>query len=181
MKSILNHTTKEKAKYIKIIICDVDGVLSDGKIIYDNTGNEIKHFNVKDGFIIKPLQDSGIKIGVITGRKSEVVIKRCNELKMDFHFHGIKDKIAVYESIKSDNQVADSEIAYIGDDLPDLAIIRKCGFGTCPKDANEYLKQYVDLIAETNGGEGVLREIAELILESQSLMGKIVDKFSIFA
>ena len=174
-EGILNQYTEEqirRAKQIKVIICDVDGVLTAGEIIYDNSGNEYKKFNVKDGQVMKMLRNSKIKVGAITGRASDVVRFRMNELALDFHYHGIKDKLRQYEDIKFDLGASDEEIAFLGDDIIDIPILRKCGFAITPKDAKPYVQNYAHLVTGAAGGGGVLREAADLILAAQGLFEK---------
>jgi len=167
---------KQKAKKIKLIAFDVDGVLTDGGIIYDNSGMEIKRFNVKDGQIISHLKKNGIVVGAITGRNSQVVKNRCEELKLDFHFHGSSDKSVQYEKIKEKYNLSDEEIAYIGDDIIDLPILTRCGLSATPNDAREYIKRYVDFITPSKGGDGALRDLADMILEEQGLLEGIIEK-----
>jgi 3-deoxy-D-manno-octulosonate 8-phosphate phosphatase (KDO 8-P phosphatase) len=168
--------TLEKAKKIKAILFDVDGVLTDGGIIYDDTGIEYKRYNVKDGQIISHLKRLGFIVGAITGRKSNVVKNRCNELKLDFHKHGVKDKLIEYNFFKSNYNLTDEEIAYIGDDIIDLSLLIRCGLSATPNDARAYMKESVDIITDTKGGEGVFRDIADYILQSQSLLKDLIDK-----
>ena len=168
---------KEKAKQIKLIAFDVDGVLTDGGIIYDNSGMEIKRFNVKDGQIIAHLKKTGFIVGAITGRNSQVVKNRCEELKLDFHYHGSSDKLVQYEKIKQDFGVSDKEIAYIGDDIIDLPILIRCGLSATPNDARGYIKKYVDFITPSKGGDGALRDFADMILQEQDLMEPILSKY----
>lgn len=170
MKSILelySGEQVEKARKVKMIICDVDGVLTNGGIIYDNTGNELKIFNVKDGQIMKMLRQCGIRTGAVTGRSSEVVRLRMEEMGMDFHFHGIKDKGGKYQEIKEEWGLQDEEIAYLGDDIIDIPVLKLCGLAVTPQDAKAYVKAYAGLVTEAKGGEGVLRETAELILAAR--------------
>ena len=167
---------KQKAKKIKLIAFDVDGVLTDGGIIYDNSGMEIKRFNVKDGQIISHLKKNGIVVGAITGRNSQVVKNRCEELKLDFHFHGSSDKSVQYEKIKEKYNLSDEEIAYIGDDIIDLPILTRCGLSATPNDAREYIKRYVDFITPSKGGDGALRDLADMILEEQGILEGIIEK-----
>jgi 3-deoxy-D-manno-octulosonate 8-phosphate phosphatase (KDO 8-P phosphatase) len=167
---------KQKAKKIKLIAFDVDGVLTDGGIIYDNSGMEIKRFNVKDGQIISHLKKNGIVVGAITGRNSQVVKNRCEELKLDFHFHGSSDKSVQYEKIKEEYNLSDEEIAYIGDDIIDLPILTRCGVSATPNDAREYIKRYVDFITPSKGGDGALRDLADMILEEQGVLEEIIEK-----
>jgi 3-deoxy-D-manno-octulosonate 8-phosphate phosphatase (KDO 8-P phosphatase) len=166
-----------KAKKIKAIAFDVDGVLTDGGIIYDNSGMEIKRFNVKDGQIISHLKKAGFVVGAITGRDSKVVKNRCEELKLDFHYHGSSDKLVQYKRIKVDYNLQDEEIAYIGDDIIDLPILTRCGLSGTPNDARAYIKKYVDIVTDSRGGEGALRDLADLILESQGLFEKILSHY----
>jgi len=170
----MNKNLSSKIKKIKVIITDVDGVLTDGGIIYDNNFNEYKKYNVKDGQIISHLKKLGFIVGVITGRKSEVVKKRMEELKFTFHFHGVKDKLKVYEIIKNKYSIKDEEIAYIGDDIIDLSILSRCGLSVAPNDAREYIKYEVDFVTKSKGGEGVLRDVADLILKEQNLLKNLI-------
>ncbi len=165
---------REKAKKIKAVLFDVDGVLTDGGIIYDNSGNEIKRFNVKDGMIVKYLQKYNIKVGVITGRSSPVAKKRCDELKLDFQAHGISTKINEYNRFKETYQILDEQIAFIGDDINDLPIITQCGLSASPYDARGYIKSHVDLVMGCKGGEGVLRDFADIILDAQGKLTEII-------
>ena len=161
MSKILN----SKFKNIKAVITDVDGVLTDGKIYLSNSGDEFKSFNVKDGIIVNSLHEKNIITGVITGRKSKLVIKRCSELKINFHKHGIKNKILQYEKFKLKFSLSDNEICYIGDDINDLEILEKCAISCCPKDAVDIVKKKSIYISENNGGNGVFRDIADKILK----------------
>ena len=166
--------TLEKAKKIKAILFDVDGVLTDGGIIYDNNGIEYKKYNVKDGQIISHLKRLGFIVGAITGRKSDVVKNRCIELKLDFHKHGVKDKLVEYDKFKKQYNLIDEQIAYIGDDIIDLSILTRCGLSATPNDARIYMKENVDIITDTKGGEGVFRDIADYILKSQNLLEQLI-------
>ena len=168
--------TKEKAKKIKAILFDVDGVLTDGGIIYDDSGLEYKRYNVKDGQIIAHLKRLGFKVGAITGRESDVVKNRCMELKLDFHAHGIKNKLSEYEHFKKEYKLKDEQIAYIGDDIIDLSILTRCGLSATPNDARAYMKKNVDIVTNSKGGEGVLRDMADYILESQDLLERLIEQ-----
>jgi len=168
-------SVEQKAKKIRAIVFDVDGVLTDGGIIYDNSGMEIKRFNVKDGQIISHLKKNGFIVGAITGRDSQVVKNRCEELKLDFHYHGSSDKNVQYEKIKQNYKLTDEEIAYIGDDIIDLSILTQCGLSATPADAREYIKKYVDFITPAKGGDGALRDLADFVLEEQGLLDLIIN------
>ncbi len=164
----------EKCQNIKAIICDVDGVLTDGGIIYDNDGNEYKKFNVKDGQIIKHLKQSGILVGAITGRDSPVVRFRCTELKMDFHYHGSIEKWRHYEEVKESFDLRDDEILYIGDDIIDLSVFSRCGVAVAPADALSYVKKEADYVTKAPGGKGVLREAGDMVLSAKGLLKDII-------
>ncbi|MBO3698393.1 HAD family hydrolase [Roseivirga sp. E12] len=164
----------EKAKQIKLIIFDVDGVLTDGGIIYDNAGQEYKRFNVKDGQIIKYLRKFNILTGVITGRDSQVVRNRCNELRIDFHHHGIENKIEVFKEVLNKLGLTKGQVAYVGDDINDLPILVNCGLSATPADGHHAVKENVDYITRAEGGKGVLRELSDLVLDSQGHYDQII-------
>lgn len=169
----------EKAKQIKCVITDVDGVLTDGGIIYNDEGVEWKRFQVKDGIMIGWLKLSGILVGAITGRNSRVVQHRLDELKFDFHFHGKVQKEEVLKNVAERFQLALHEIAYIGDDFPDIPCLQQAGLSACPADAAEEVQEIVDVKLEEKGGEGALRAFGKLILEAQFKWEKIVNSYKI--
>jgi 3-deoxy-D-manno-octulosonate 8-phosphate phosphatase (KDO 8-P phosphatase) len=169
--------TKEqikKASLIKGIFFDVDGVLTDGRIIYDDAGKEIKSFSVKDGLIISYLKKAGIITGAISGRESPAVTRRCAELKVDFCHQGILDKAMVFEKLLKHYKLKAKEVVFIGDDINDLPVFRLAGFSVCPADTYDYLKEQVDLVTTAKGGNGVLREVGDLVLTSKGLFEKIL-------
>jgi 3-deoxy-D-manno-octulosonate 8-phosphate phosphatase (KDO 8-P phosphatase) len=164
----------KKASLVKAIFFDVDGVLTDGRIIYDDAGREIKSFNVKDGLIISYLKKAGIITGAISGRESPAVTRRCAELKIDFCHQGIIDKAMVFDKLIKHYKLKPKEVAYIGDDINDLPVFRLAGFTICPSDTYDYLKEQVDLVTAAKGGNGVLREIGDLVLTSKGIFEKIL-------
>ena len=165
---------RKKAQKIKAILFDIDGVFTDGGIIYDDNGIEYKKYNVKDGQIVSHLKRLGFIVGAITGRESGVVKNRCIELKLDFHKHGVKDKLIEYEKFKIDYNLNDNEISYIGDDIIDLSILVRCGLSAAPSDARDYIKKNVDIVTPSKGGEGVFRDIADYILDAQNLLQPLI-------
>jgi 3-deoxy-D-manno-octulosonate 8-phosphate phosphatase (KDO 8-P phosphatase) len=180
LKQIISQYTKEQvksAKAIKAIFFDVDGVLTDGKIIYDDTGKELKQFNVKDGQIIGHLKKSGIFVGAISGRETQAVSKRCAELKLDFCHQGILDKAAVFQKLVKHYKLKAKEVAFIGDDINDLGVFAIAGFSVCPADAPVYVKSKVDLVTVVRGGRGVLREVADLVLAAKGELEKILKNY----
>jgi 3-deoxy-D-manno-octulosonate 8-phosphate phosphatase (KDO 8-P phosphatase) len=163
-----------KASQIKALIFDVDGVLTNGRIIYDEQGKETKQFNVKDGLIIGYLKKAKVVVGAISGRESGAVAKRAAELKLDFCHQGIVDKLGVLNKIAEYYDLKKKEIAYIGDDLNDLEVLKSVGLSACPADAPIYIKKSVDIVAEAKGGNGVVREVADLILASKGELEKLL-------
>ena len=173
--TILSRYSKEqikKASLIKAIFFDVDGVLTDGKIIYDDNGKEIKTFHVKDGLIISYLKKAGILTGAISGRESAAVTRRCAELKIDFCHQGIVDKAMVFEKLLAHYKLKSKEVVFIGDDINDLPVFKLAGLAVCPSDTYTYIKDRTDLVTDAKGGEGVLREVADLVLEAKGFLEK---------
>jgi 3-deoxy-D-manno-octulosonate 8-phosphate phosphatase (KDO 8-P phosphatase) len=168
----------KKSANIKAIFFDVDGVLTDGRIIFDDTGKETKNFNVKDGLIVSHLKKAGIITGVISGRESAATTKRCAELKVDFCHQDIIDKVSVFEKLVKHYKLRNKEVAFIGDDIDDLPILRIAGLSVCPLDAFDYIKTHVDLITRTKGGNGVFREVGDLVLAARGEMDKIFEKLT---
>ncbi|MEO2068574.1 MAG: HAD-IIIA family hydrolase [Desulfurobacteriaceae bacterium] len=150
---------------IKLIILDVDGVMTDGTITYDSEGREYKSFNVRDGYGIVKALKSGIEVAVITGRKSKMVEIRCKELGIRDVFQGVDDKLRVYEVLKEKHNVEDFEVAAMGDDIPDLPILKKVGLSGAPSDAVEEIKKRVSFVSRFGGGKGAVREFIDYILE----------------
>lgn len=169
----------EKASQIKLLITDVDGVMTDGGIIYDDNQLELKRFQVKDGQIIRYLKKSGIKIGAITGRDSKVVRNRFDELEFDFHLHGIKEKYNVFFEQISKMGLSINECAYIGDDIIDLPLLMNVGLSAAPADAISYVRDKVDFVSSFNGGDGAFREIADIILQSQGKLKGIIEELTV--
>ena len=150
---------------IKLVLLDVDGTLTDGGIYRGNNGEELKRFNVKDGYAIVNAQKLGIEFGIITGRKSELVEIRARELKIKYLYQGISEKTVVLEEIIKKTGLTKGEIAYMGDDLNDLLIIKQVGLSGTPKDAVDEVIQVADFVSKKNGGSGAVREFIEHILK----------------
>ena len=150
---------------IKLVLLDVDGTLTDGGIYRGNNGEELKRFNVKDGYAIVNAQKLGIEFGIITGRKSELVEIRAKELKIKYLYQGISEKTVVLEEIIKKDGLLKEEIAYMGDDLNDLLIMKQVGLSGTPKDAVDEVIQVADFVSKKNGGSGAVREFIEHILK----------------
>lgn len=177
MQNYLKGTTPEllqKASKVKLLITDVDGVLTDGGIILDDRGVEYKKFNVKDGLIVQYLKMNKIKTCVISGRDSEAVKIRCAALGIDFHYHGIREKSVKLEGLLLKLGISFEECACIGDDIWDLPLLTKVGFSAAPIDALPYIRERVDFVSSLEGGKGVFREISDLILTAKGLLDPII-------
>ena len=162
---------------IKLVIFDVDGVLSDGNIQLDDHGNESKSFYVQDGAGITYLQRAGIKTAIISGRKSKAVEYRARELCIEDVYLGVQRKLDAYETILKKHKLQDHETCYIGDDLIDLPILRRVGFSVAVPNARQEVKDSVSYLTEAHGGFGAIREVAEKILKSQGKWETIVAKY----
>jgi len=171
---------KKRAEKIKLIAMDIDGVLTGGEIIILNSGEEIKIWDAKDRIAFRFARSCGkdFKFVWITGRRSDDVIKRSEELKINELFLGCINKLEAYDKVKEKYGLDDSEIAYIGDDLVDMPVLKKAGLAVCPLDAPEDVKDSVHYISRYPGGKGVFRETVEIILRSQGLWKGVVDGFS---
>lgn len=177
MKTILEDYPKDlvkKASVIKAIFMDVDGVLTDGEIVYDEAGRELKHFHVRDGLIVGYLKRFGIITGIISGRESAAVTRRCAELQIDFCHQGILDKLSVVEKLARHYDLRLKEVMYIGDDLNDINVFRRCGLSVCPADTLPYIMKEADLVSRYKGGKGVVREAADLVLAARGFMEKLL-------
>ncbi len=163
---------------IKLVVLDVDGTLTDGKLYIDNMGNEMKSFDVKDGLAISQSVKQGIKFAIITGKTSKIVERRGKELGIQEIVQGSRDKVADLEKILEKYSITYEETAYIGDDLIDLKPMKLCGFSACPNDAVNEIKEISDYIAAKKGGCGAVREVLEIILKEQNLWQNIIENFT---
>ena len=157
----------DKLSKIKLVISDVDGVLTDSSITIDHEGNELKIFNARDGAGIKYLQSAGIKFAIISGRKSEAVKYRAKELNIEDVYQGTKKKRDAYSEMLTKYNLTDDETCYIGDDLIDIPLLKKVGYSVAVFDAVTEVKELVDYITTKSGGNGAVREVAEKILKKQ--------------
>lgn len=162
MKDIL-----DKAKKIRLIIFDVDGVLTDGSLFLGDDGQEYKAFNSRDGHGMKMLQHTGVEIGIITGRSSKVVSLRMQSLGVRHVFQGQLEKLPAYEKLKQDLGLEDGEIGYVGDDVVDLPIMRRVGLAIAVQDAHRLVKQHAHWQTPSEGGRGAARDVCELVMEAQ--------------
>src|SRR3990167_1498658 len=169
---------KSKAKRIKLLIMDVDGVLTDGRIILDDRGRELKFFYIKDGHGIALAQRAGLPTAIISGRNSKVVNIRAREFGIKIVYQNSLDKLKSYESILKKTGLKDAEVAFIGDDLIDIPLLKKVGFSIAVADALPYVKDAADMVTEKKGGRGAVREAIEFILDAKGLWKKIYREFA---
>jgi len=169
---------KSKLVKIKLILMDVDGVLTDGEIIYSSDGAEIKKFNVQDGMGITLARMAGLKTGIITGRNSEMVKRRAEELKFDVVSQGSFNKLPQYEQIKQQLNLKDEEIAYIGDDILDMSILKRVGFSAAVANARDEVKAICDYVTIARGGQGAVREVIDKILIRQDKMDDLIKRLA---
>ncbi len=163
---------------IRLLLTDVDGVLTDGRVAKLADGDELKFFSIYDGLGIRLAQKSGIEIGFVSGRRSRQVAARAAELEVKLLFQGVPDKVKAFESICRDKGLTAEEIGYVGDDLPDIRLLRKVGFSAAPANAVAAVRDCVDYVASTKGGKGALREVIELILRAQGKWEQVVKQLT---
>lgn len=160
-------TIRAIAANIKLLLLDVDGVLTDGRLYFTNSGEEIKSFHTLDGHGIKMLMSIGVDVGIITGRTSEIVRKRCADLGIKLLYQGREDKLKVLEEIVTERSVEYDRVAYAGDDLPDLPVIRKVGLGFSVPGGHEVVTMAAHAVTTAAGGSGAVREITDYLIEAR--------------
>jgi len=158
---------EERARRVKMLILDVDGVLTDGRIIYNNSGDELKVFSVQDGFGMSLLDKAGIRSVIITAKKSRALIRRAKEMKVVRVYRNAVDKERVYEEVLRRFKLKDEEVCYIGDDLIDIPILKRVGFAVGVRDASSEIKAACHYLTKKAGGRGAVREVIDIILETQ--------------
>ncbi|WP_448587970.1 KdsC family phosphatase [Thermocrinis sp.] len=162
-------------KNLRLLLLDVDGVLTDGRLYYTEKGEEIKVFDVRDGYGIKLLQKAGIEIGVISGRSSRALIKRLEELGIEEIHLGRNDKLKALEEILNKKSLKPEEVGFVGDDYLDIPVLRVVGFPATVKDAPDWVKRYALYVSKRKGGEGAVRDIAETILSLRGDLEKLLE------
>lgn len=158
---------EEKAKKIKALILDVDGVMTDGRIIYDNFGDEFKVFDVQDGYGLVLWHRAGLKSAIVTAKKTKIVARRAKECHITKLFQNARDKGITYEKILKDLKVTDEEVCFIGDELLDIPIMKRAGLAVAVPYSREEVKSLAHYVTKSQGGRGAVREVIELILKSQ--------------
>ena len=167
----------EKAKAIRLLILDVDGVLTSGNLVYTKEAIHYKAFYVHDGLGIKLLQKTGVQIGIITTCKSDIIKRRAQDLGVLHIYQGYENKLEPYQELKEKLHLTDAEIAYVGDDLPDLPVIRRVGLGMTVANAPLIMHQQADYVSKASGGLGAVREICEFIMQAQGTYSDIIESY----
>ena len=167
----------EKAARIRLVIFDVDGVLTDGSLYLGDDGQEYKAFNSLDGHGMKMLQDTGVQIGIITGRSSEVVRIRMKSLGITHVYQGRREKLPAYQDLKQKLELEDEQIAYVGDDVVDLPVMTRVGLAIAVQDAHTFTKQHAHWITPTTGGHGAARDVCELLMSAQGKLQDMLDHY----
>lgn len=172
-----------RARKIKLLLLDCDGVLTDGGLYYTFDGKHVlegaKVFHIHDGQGLKLAREAGLKVGIISGRISPSLIARAKDLRIDYLRQGVDDKLPVYEQIKTAEGLADEEIAYAGDDLPDLPLMRRVGLAIAVANAVEEIRESAHFVTNKAGGHGAAREVVELLLKAQDKWRETIQRYSI--
>ena len=158
---------RKKASKIKLLVFDVDGVMTDGSITYDENGIEYKTFNAKDGHGLAKMVRNGLMTAVITGRRNGTVDRRAVDLRFTEVYQGVKNKLPILEAIMQKYELSFDEVSYMGDDEPDIEILKKVAIAACPADAVKKVQEVCNFISSKDGGKGAVRELCDLIYESQ--------------
>lgn len=167
----------EKASKIRLVIFDVDGVLTDGSLFYGDDGQEYKAFNSRDGHGMKMLQASGVQIGIITGRTSQVVKLRMDSLGIQHVFQGQLDKLPAYEQMIAQLGLEHEQIAYVGDDVVDLPVMIRVGLAIAVQDAHPLVKQHAHWTTPNRGGHAAARDVCEMIMQAQGTLDQALAKY----
>jgi len=167
----------KKAKNIKLVIFDVDGVLTDGSLYVTHNGEEIKAFNSRDGHGMKMLQNSGVTVAIITGRTSNIVTHRMKELGIEHVYQGVKNKYPAFIEILEKLSFTPAQTAYVGDDVVDLPVMSHVGLSIAVQDAHEFVKKHAHWLTPKQGGRGAGRDVCELIMDAQGNLQKELESY----
>ncbi len=167
MKNNLDYSYKKKLKHITTFIFDIDGVLTDGKVYIPDTGDLMRSMHTKDGFALKTALKKGYRVAIISGAQDENVIRRLEYLKIKDVYIKIQNKLPVYQQYLKDNDLTDKEVLYMGDDIPDIPLLKRAGLSAAPRNAVQEVLDTVDYISHKNGGETCVRDVIEQVLKVQ--------------
>jgi 3-deoxy-D-manno-octulosonate 8-phosphate phosphatase (KDO 8-P phosphatase) len=161
---------KQRARSVRLLVLDVDGVLTDGRLYYGGNDVELKAFHSQDGHGIKMLRATGVEVAIITGRTSRAVEMRAEDLGVPYVYQGVGDKLAVFDQLLAQVSLDAAAAAAMGDDLPDLPVLRRCGFATCVPEAPAVIRSHVHYVTDRPGGAGAVREVCELLMAAQGTL-----------
>ncbi|MBN1527099.1 MAG: HAD-IIIA family hydrolase [Candidatus Omnitrophica bacterium] len=167
----------ERAKKVKLLILDIDGVMTDGRLVYSIYGDELKFFDVTDGFGITLLRRAGIKTAIISAKRSRIVKMRVKHLKIDYIYQGFHDKLTALNKVLRKTRLTVDNVCFIGDDLIDLPVLKRAGFAVAVPNAVDEVKERAHHVTSKTGGRGAVREICELILKSQGKWDAVTSKY----
>jgi 3-deoxy-D-manno-octulosonate 8-phosphate phosphatase (KDO 8-P phosphatase) len=167
----------KKAERIKLILLDVDGVLTDGAVVIFGDGTETKRFHIRDGIALVWAQRAGITVGLLSARHSPTTAQRAAQLGITLIYQGVTSKLATYDQIVGDMVLADEQVAYMGDDIVDLAVLARAGLSAAPADAVDEVRSRVDIVTAKRGGDGAVRELVELVLKAQNHWDALVKAY----
>ena len=167
----------QKAKKVKLLILDVDGVLTDGKLFFDDQGREYKSFHARDGHGIKLLRQTGVEVAVISGRKSNSVELRMKNLGIEYLYQGQEDKVAAFSDVIQSLSINAEQTAYVGDDLIDLPVMSRVGLSVAVNDANFAVREYADWCTDLSGGYGAVREVCDFIMQAQGNLEPVIKSY----
>ena len=171
-------TLEDRCRDIQLVLSDVDGVMTDGGVWFDNQAIEIKKFHIRDGLGVKLWRRAGGQFGLLTGRTSHIVRVRADELGIDIVRQGVEDKLAAAIQLFSELEITPEQVCYLGDDLPDLPVLRAVGFGVTVADGCEEARQAADYVTQAAGGSGAVRETIEVILKAQGRWGDLIKNYT---
>lgn len=177
MTAPLTSEIVSRLKRIDLLLLDVDGVLTDGRLYYGPEGETLKAFHVRDGLGLKLVRQAGVRVGIVTGRKGSALAARCRELGIEMIFDGVADKAAMLDVIIAQTGLTADRMAFVGDDLPDLALMGHVGLSVAVADADEAVRQAADLVTRAPGGHGAVREVCRCLLDARGRWEAIVDDY----
>lgn len=178
MAGAITEELRAKAARVRLLVLDVDGVLTDGRIIMDHKGREIKAFDVRDGHGIKLLREAGIEVAMLTGRNSQVVQKRADDLGVLWVRQGVHDKVAAYAKIAHEAGIKDEETCFVGDDVVDIPLLRQVGVPVVVADGAQEAKRFALYVTQSAGGRGAVREVCDLLLQAQDKWEEILRRYT---
>jgi 3-deoxy-D-manno-octulosonate 8-phosphate phosphatase (KDO 8-P phosphatase) len=175
----ISKEVRERAARVKLLVLDVDGVMTDGSIIMDHKGKEIKAFNVRDGHGLRLLREAGIEVAILTGRNSSVVQKRADDLGIPRRrvHQGVRDKVGAYQEIAREVGITDDEACFVGDDVVDIPLLNRVGIPIVVGDGAPEAKRFARYVTQSSGGKGAVREVCDLLLQAQGKWDAVIRRY----